>query len=133
MASIQPNLTPLNELNNVPVLNPDTLAQIKAVDGGNLGLTKEMFNIFKTDTPIRLSAIQAAIKANDTEKVRKMSHAIKGSCGTMGIMRVKAVSAMLEAYAKGFKVEEPPDKLFERLKNAYLEVCEAMESYLLRS
>jgi len=130
MASIQQNIVSLKELGGLPVLNQDTLAQIKMVDGGELGLTKELFEIFKADTSIRLSAIKAAVKANDAAKLREVSHSLKGACGTIGAARVRAVSAILEAYAKGLKVEESPDDLLKRLQSAIDEAYGALEKYL---
>ncbi|MDR1841272.1 MAG: Hpt domain-containing protein [Holophagales bacterium] len=130
MTSTQPNIVPLDELNNIPVLDIETLEQLKDVDDGRLELAREMFGIFKADTPPRLSAIKAAIEANDFVKLREVSHALKGSCGTIGAARVRIISAVLEAYGRGCKIEAPPDEIFKCLQNASDEACRALESFI---
>jgi len=130
MASNQPKFTPLGEIGNMPVLDKDALALIKAVDDGGLGLTKDMFYIFRADTPPRLSAIGEAIEANDIAKIREVSHAMKGSCGIIGALRLKAISELLEAHCKGFDIETSPSELLERMKEAFVEASAAMEDYI---
>jgi len=130
MTSIQPNLVPLDKLNDNPVLDQETLEQLRDADDGELGLAREMFDIFKADSPPRISAIKEAIEANDLVKLREISHAMKGSCGTIGATRVSAIAAMLEAYGRSYETEAPPAELLDRLQNAFDEACAALESFI---
>jgi HPt (histidine-containing phosphotransfer) domain-containing protein len=138
MMSVSSNIVSVDELSNVPVLNQSALDQIKNIDDEDLKLTKELFGIFETDTPIRLSAIKAALESNDMTRARDLSHAMKGSCGTMGAARARAISAMIEARCnKGGQAEATHGELvgelgelFDRLQNAFGEAREALRKYI---
>jgi HPt (histidine-containing phosphotransfer) domain-containing protein len=124
------NLIPLENLSSVPVLDQEALEQFRKIDGGGLGLTKEMFEIFETDMPPRLSALNEAIESNALSRVAELSHAIKGSCGTIGAMRVRYISAWIEAYGRGYEVEAAPSRLFEQLQDECNEVFKAFGKYI---
>jgi len=86
--------------------------------------------MFENDMPIRLSALKTAIESNDMTKVRELSHAAKGSCGAIGAVRTRAISAMIEVYSKCGQADATPGELFDRLQNAFDEACEALRKYI---
>jgi HPt (histidine-containing phosphotransfer) domain-containing protein len=131
MTSPPPSIASLDELSDVPVLDRPTLDQLKDLDDGRLGLTIEMFEIFEADQPPRLSGIQQALEARDMVRVTEISHTIKGSAGTIGAPRLRAVAALLEASARGHKVEAQPHDIFACLSNAYHEAHGALKDYIM--
>jgi HPt (histidine-containing phosphotransfer) domain-containing protein len=130
MTSPPPSIASLDELSDVPVLDQPTLNQLKDLDDGALGLTIEMFEIFEADQPPRLSGIQQSLEAKDMTRVTELSHTIKGSAGTIGAPRLRAVAALLEASARGHKVQAPPHDIFACLLNAYQEAHGALKGYI---
>jgi len=130
MVPVSSNTVSIDELSAIPVLDLHTLSQIDNVDDGKRGLMKELFGMFETDMPVRLSALKAAIESNDMNKVRELSHAAKGSSGTIGAMRTRAASAMIEAHSKGNQTEATLDELFDHLQNAFADACEALREYI---
>ncbi|MDR0498607.1 MAG: Hpt domain-containing protein [Holophagales bacterium] len=131
MASATSKIVSIDELPNVPVLDQPTLDQIKNIDDEELGLIRELFGIFETDMPARLSALKIAIESNNMTKIRELSHAMKGSCGTIGAMRLRAISAMIENHTRENQAEVATlDELFNRLQNAFGEAHEALRKYI---
>jgi HPt (histidine-containing phosphotransfer) domain-containing protein len=130
MTSAPPLIASLNELSDVPVLDQPTLDQLKDLDDGGLGLTIEMFEIFSADQPPRLSGIQQALEAKDMTRVTEISHTIKGSAGTIGAPRLRAIAALLEAHARGHQSGASPYELFSHLVNTYHEVHDALKKYI---
>jgi HPt (histidine-containing phosphotransfer) domain-containing protein len=130
MASVTPQVVSIAELPDITVLDQPALDQIKKIDDGELALTKELFGIFKTDMPVRLSALRVAIESNDMPKIRELSHAMKGSCGTIGASRVRAISAIIEAHAKDIQTEATFGELFDLLQKAFSEASEALRKYI---
>ncbi|MCL1894395.1 MAG: Hpt domain-containing protein [Holophagaceae bacterium] len=123
----------IENLGDLPVLDQETLDQLIEIDCGELGLTIEMVELFTTDQPKRFVALKSAIESNDLTKIMEISHAIKGSAGTIGAMRLRALAAMLEAYGRGYEVEVPPSQLYEQLLSAYSCVSHALDAHIKRS
>ena len=130
MNFVAPSLPTLGQLPDVPVMDRETLDQLKEIDDGGLGLTKEMFDIFQDDTPPRLAAIAEGIESKDLAKIRDVAHALKGSCGSIGALHVQALSAMLEAHGRGLAVEAPLAELMDRLRGAYDEFRAALQGHI---
>jgi HPt (histidine-containing phosphotransfer) domain-containing protein len=133
MTSPLPSIASLDELPGVPVLDRPTLDQLIDLDDGGLGLTIEMIEIFEADQPPRLSGIQKALEVRDMARVTELSHTIKGSAGTIGAPRLRAVAALLEASARGHKVEAPPHDIFACLANAYHDAHGALKKHITAS
>ncbi|MCL1908904.1 MAG: Hpt domain-containing protein [Holophagaceae bacterium] len=115
---------------SIPVLDAETLEQLIEIDGGELGLTTEMFGLFLADQPKRLSLLKGAIESNDITSIMEISHAIKGSAGTMGALRLRSVAAVLEGFGKGQVIETTPSHLFGCLESAYIEARDALEKHI---
>jgi HPt (histidine-containing phosphotransfer) domain-containing protein len=132
MASTQQQSQPLGELQTIPVLDRATLDLLREIDDGGLTLTAEMFEMFSADQPPRISALHSAIKSGDMARITELSHTIKGSAGTMGATRVRAVAASLEAYGKTGEIETPPMEALDLLKKAYQEAYTALDEHIKR-
>jgi histidine phosphotransfer protein HptB len=89
-----------------PGVAPESLA-IDALDGvvfGRLvaleaeapGFLAELIAEFESGIARRLSALRDAVRAGDTEGIEFAAHSIRGSCGTVGAMRMAALANDLE-------------------------------------
>jgi HPt (histidine-containing phosphotransfer) domain-containing protein len=129
MTSAEPSIQEPDELSNVPVLDQKALGQIMEVGDGEVGLLEELLGMFESDQPQRLDKLWEAVNSGDLGTIRDISHAIKGSAGTMGASRLRAAAAMLEAYGLG-RLAASPEVLFKLLASAYDEARQAIGAYI---
>lgn len=57
----------------------------------------ELVDTFLTDLEERLHALRTAAAAGDGERVRSVSHTLKGSTGNLGATRLSALAGQMEA------------------------------------
>jgi HPt (histidine-containing phosphotransfer) domain-containing protein len=112
------------------VLDPDTMAQLLDLDDGGLGLLQEMYELFRDDTPARVTLLEAAIRDGDMVQVGDTAHAVKGAASTMGAPKVRALAQSLEAGARTGNFSEAPQELLGRLKTAFAEAVVALETFI---
>jgi HPt (histidine-containing phosphotransfer) domain-containing protein len=73
--------------------------------GGDRELLADVIKIFLEDCPERLRAIEAAVTARDSERVRFEAHGLKGAAGNLSASGVFEAAAMLERLAAEARVE----------------------------
>jgi two-component system, sensor histidine kinase and response regulator len=66
--------------------------------GGDAGaaLTNDLVSLFLRDTPVRIAAISSAVDAADPVALRGAAHALRGSTGALGAVRMAELCAALE-------------------------------------
>ena len=67
---------------------------------GDESLVQELVEIFLTDTPPRMAAIVAAVKASDAKTLASVAHALKGGSANMGADLLAKVCAKLEHFGR---------------------------------
>jgi CheY-like chemotaxis protein len=77
-----------------PVVNPETLAQFRAMMPESA--VREIYVAVVTDLDKRAKALEAAIAKGRSEEVRRIGHAIKGGCGMAGALQAARLGAMFE-------------------------------------
>jgi len=112
------------------VLDADTLQQLIDLDDGSLGLLQEMYEIFRDDTPSRLEALEAAVRAEDREEMGDVAHAIKGAAATIGAPRVRALALALETAGRKGASEVEPARLVAGLKEEFQQALRALEGFI---
>lgn len=112
------------------VLDPDTLQQLLDLDDGGLGLLREMFELFRDDTPPRIALLETAIGQGNLELMGDTAHAVKGAASTMGAPKVRLFAQALEAGGRQGKFPEPPAELLGKLKAAFTESLAELEAFL---
>jgi len=130
MTLAEPGIQQPDELKRVPVLDLIALAHILEAGDGKAGLLEELMGIFQQDQPQRLEKLSEAVISGDLVTIRDISHAIRGSAGTMGASRLRAAAGMLEAYSTGHPSVASPQVLFELLTRAYEEARLALGEYI---
>lgn len=72
---------------------------------GNTALAMMLFDKFENQVREDLSAIQSAITAQNAEKVRRISHALKGAAGALSATLVQQTAARIELAARENRME----------------------------
>lgn len=63
-------------------------------------MTREVIQLFLTDTPPRLEAMQQAIDANDAPALTKAAHALKGGASNIGAKAIQQHADALEGASR---------------------------------
>ncbi len=77
--------------------SPVNLDQLNQSIGDNTSLLLEVIDIFIDTGPAMLTAIRAALEAEDAQALEKTAHALKGAAGNFGARAVVRLAAALEA------------------------------------
>lgn len=105
----------------------ESLRELGGDDGGEL--LKELVNLFLTDTPPRLTAMDAAEKSKDAKALERAAHSLKSSCANLGAVRMSEICKKLELQAKTGSIDGAADTIvlsmreYEAVKSALLEIC----------
>jgi len=101
------------EPEDVPVVKPETLAQLRGMMSPSL--VREIYVAVVEDLDKRAAALERAVAAGDKHEIRRLGHAIKGGASMAGAMQASRVGAKLEA--GGDQLDNVPAML-EELKAA---------------
>jgi HPt (histidine-containing phosphotransfer) domain-containing protein len=89
-----------------PVLDVLVMAAIRALGvPGEPDVYAEVAGLFLADVPIHLSALGAAIAADQIESVCQIAHRLRGSALEMGALRMAPVCAAIEHGARSGSLE----------------------------
>jgi HPt (histidine-containing phosphotransfer) domain-containing protein len=82
--------------------------------------TNDVLQAFITSSEQHAQKIRDAFVANDTEALRHSTHALKGSSGTIGAMRVMAISKELEIFLRAGQAipQEKIEELLQEISDA---------------
>lgn len=106
-------------------LDRATIDSLRELSDGDGDLLAELFQLFLTDTPPRLDAIEAAIAGGDAPALQRAAHTLKGSAGGLGATRIQAICMELEHTAKRGTTEGTA-ALAATLRLEYLRVTRAI-------
>ncbi len=73
---------------------------LKQLSDGDSQFERELLSMFVDDTRSNLSELGDAVMARDAQRVTKLAHYLKGSCGNVGIMSLHSCAANLESQAR---------------------------------
>ncbi|MBI4912595.1 MAG: Hpt domain-containing protein [Acidobacteria bacterium] len=111
-------------------LDPATIDQLLGLDDGGTSLLAELFDLFRQDSPERLSQLRRNLDEGELQGVSEMAHALKGAAGTLGALRMRAVAFEMERGGKGGMPVEELRRLLQDLEGAYEEACAALAVFL---
>ncbi len=97
---------------NLPTLDPERVAMLHelCVDAGP-GVLQEIVESWQTEASRHLAGAEQAMQAADVPQTKAAAHALKGSCGNMGVARLAELGRQLEL--KAHLPEEAPLVLAE--------------------
>ena len=120
-------VAPLSRVVDEPVLNPDALAMLRALQSERTpNLLAELIDLFLDDAPHVLAALQAAVAASDTAMVRQLAHRLKGSSANFGATALVAVCEELEMLGRSGVIRGASERLV-RLMHEYGRVTVALQ------
>jgi len=77
-------------------LDPVVFGRLVALEAEAPGFLVELVSEFETGVNRRLAELRDAVRTNDAEAIGYAAHSIRGSCGTVGAMRMAALAHHLE-------------------------------------
>jgi HPt (histidine-containing phosphotransfer) domain-containing protein len=90
-------------------LDRSVLAGLRGLqEEGEPDILGELIGLFLTDAPPQLVALREAARAGDASSVEQVAHALKGSSGNMGAVRMGAICAELEEMGRSEKLAAAP-------------------------
>ena len=117
-----PQAKPDNGQAGSPTPDVDAPLDREVLDGlrklGDENLLSELVGLFLEDVPGRLTALRGAVGSGDANAVERNAHALKGSCGNMGAMRMSAIASELQDAGVSGDLSSAP-ALLERLEEEY--------------
>jgi len=109
---------------SVPVLDDTVLSELQTLGGG---VVAEIFELFATDVPNRLSKLQQAIDTGSCDGVLREAHGLKGSALGVGATRLAMVCAAIEHDARDGHLDQVAVRS-SRLAEEFVQVRRAMEA-----
>jgi CheY-like chemotaxis protein len=120
-------------LDAAPPLDPAVLETLRSLqEEGESDLLTELARMFLDHAALQLEGLREAIGEADAQRVRGISHALKGSSGNMGATRVSEVCAELEMAGESGDLAPAPG-LLERLEEELSLARPALEAEVARS
>jgi HPt (histidine-containing phosphotransfer) domain-containing protein len=87
----------------------------------------ELIELFLQDAPVRLGAIREAIAREDWAQVAASAHSLKGSCGSLGAVRMADLCGRLERYGRSGRDRREAEQMFKELESESVLVRDALE------
>lgn len=87
---------------------------------GDFDLFKELAQLFLSDSPKLVTAIEEAINNKNSEKIGKSAHTIKGAVANFSAEKAFSAALELEKIGKGHEIERTDDafkKLMAEIEN----------------
>ncbi len=75
-------------------------ARFLASVDGNMGVVREIAQLFAEDCPRRLAALRGALDGHDFPGLESAAHLLKGSAGYIGASNMFAAAIRLERFAR---------------------------------
>jgi CheY-like chemotaxis protein/HPt (histidine-containing phosphotransfer) domain-containing protein len=88
----------------------DEMERVQAIFGADFA---ELALLYEADSPRRIAVLRQAGAMGDAAQIAKVAHAFRGSCASMGAMRLAALCKALELHAKSGALRD-----FEQKVNA---------------
>jgi HPt (histidine-containing phosphotransfer) domain-containing protein len=91
----------------LPVLDVSVMAAIRSLGApGEPDVFAEVAGLFLADVPTHLSALSAAIAADNAQSVMQIAHRLRGSALEMGALRMVPLCAAIEHAARAGSLEQ---------------------------
>ena len=90
------------------VINPERLREVAM---GDDEFMLELIDLYLSDAPAQLEALDHAVASRDLAAVSAAAHKLKGSCGNVGAEGLVVLCQKLEASGGANRLQELPDVL----------------------
>jgi len=109
-----------------PLMDFSRLDEFKEFDDEQLSMTKEVIDLFFTDTPPRLDAMRHAIASGDARALTKAAHALKGGASNIGAKAMQQHADALEAAARDAMPDDAKLRV-DKIAELWKQTREALE------
>jgi two-component system, sensor histidine kinase and response regulator len=89
------------------------LETLRSMDAGDHGFMTKIIELFLADLTERIVALKAAGVTRDGAGLKSIAHALKGSCGHFGAVRLAALCRKIEQIGTRQPVDDPSQVLLE--------------------
>lgn len=109
-------------------LDSETLATLRSLqEDGDDDLLAELIDLFFQDAPDRMAAIKDAVQASNWVGLAERAHSLKGSCASLGAVRMASLCAKLEAMGRDLAQRIDAVDVYGELEDEFVRVREALE------
>ena len=93
-----------------PALDAAVLDRLRQLNqAGEPDIVREVLTVFLADAPVRLAAIDDAIRGGEGQTLQRAAHALKGAAGSIGAHALQAYCRELEEIGKAGTLDRAPD------------------------
>lgn len=98
---------------------------------GSPELLGELVEMFLADVPTRVTGLRAALEKGDGLQARAVAHALKGSAGQLGALRLASVAETIEHECASGQLDDARGRLdaidasFDEAKGAFRELLKS--------
>jgi CheY-like chemotaxis protein len=107
-------------------LDPDRLALLRELDGGDGELLSAVVSEFVDDSERQLTAVSAGLIEGDPHVVERAVHSLKGASANLGATTLADLCGELEALARAAALGMAPD-LLDSIRAEHVRVCSALD------
>lgn len=116
----------LAEINAQARFNEATLAQLRSLDSMRPGLLQNLVEVFERNTLKLIEELEPRIAAGESTLVRASFHALKGSAGSLGALRLSKLAAYTETVAGAGDPERMLGVLLNHVQTEFVGLREAL-------
>ena len=96
-------------------------------------MLQHLLDLFRTDTPLQLERLRAALREGDSQGLAHAAHALKGSAANLGAIHLAALCKEVEDHGEsGVVVDQPTLVGVERALDAAVKALETFAVVLRR-
>ena len=107
------------------LIDASRLDEFKEFDDPERSMTRGVINLYLTDAPARLAAIEQAITECNPEALYRAAHALKGAAGNVGAVAIEALCAPLEEVSSNGVVPDDSAQLLAALRDCAAQTTQA--------
>jgi CheY-like chemotaxis protein len=107
-------------------LDPDRLAVLRELDGGDGSLLNAVVSEFVGDSTRQLVDVSTALRQGDPKMVERTVHSLRGASANLGATTLADLCGELEALARAAALAMGPD-LLESIRAEHGRVCSALD------
>ena len=120
----------MSESPDEPILDQDVIDGLRALEAeGAPGLFGELVDLFLSDTPPRMQAMEDALESGDAQGVEAAAHSLKSSCGNVGAKVLAELFQEIEALGREAQLDSVPS-LAARTRGEFDQVERALRNEL---
>ena len=96
-----------------PAVDPAALEMLRSMDAGDEGFLGKIIELFLSDLTERIDALKAAARGRDGDGLKRVAHALKGSCGHFGANQLAALCRKIEQIGVNHPVADASETIRE--------------------